>query len=53
MHALDAAAAVGLVVVEIDVVQEVAVVLLQVEAGVVFAIVGVSDVEHAVDVAAA
>lgn len=51
MHALDAVAAVGLVVAEIDVVQEVVVALVQVEAGVVLVVV--LDAVHAVDVAAA
>lgn len=54
MQALDdaAAAAVGFVVAEGDAVQEVVAVLLQIEAGVVPAPVGVLDAVYAVDVAA-
>lgn len=48
-----AAAAVGFAVVEVDAEQEVAVVLLQVEAGMVLASVVVLDVVHDVNVAAA
>lgn len=51
MKVLETAAEVGFVVAKVDAVQEVLVVLLQVEAGMVLAAVVVLDAVHAVDVA--